>query len=256
MGISKCGSIHYLLKLQIILLLSVHGQKAWAQCRGCGESPSAKAESKELGRWTLKEWLETKERNRLMDMWLAMHSSVNSYEFFVAADGAMVKRQVDSGTPIEQNVQRYSLGAYASIVGLTGIYQRGDGDEQQYGALFNLRLLGNALQSTQLTLHYGSYVTEKMGGAGSFWRLPVMAASLAFYFTKNFGIEGHYWQFATTTQDNGDQVSGFRRELMVFIDYSFFRVRGIMYDETYELLNATPSIYTTSGVLAGCQIFF
>jgi hypothetical protein len=41
-------------------------------------------------RWSLQEWLETRDRMRLMDLWLAFHSP-SPYEFFVGGEWRSLK---------------------------------------------------------------------------------------------------------------------------------------------------------------------
>jgi hypothetical protein len=122
--------------------------------------------------------------------------------------------------------------------------------------VFNLRILGNALQSTHLTLHYGSWAVENLGGVASLIRFPIVGASLAIYFTKNFGFQGKYWNYLPNTSENGMATEGARQEYMVFIDYSFLRVQATAYDEKLNVTSAGLSSYHTQGILGGLQIFF
>src|SRR3954462_12820239 len=70
-----------------------------------------KQEEKAKTRWTLSDWLETRDKMRLMDLWLAVHSPT-PYEFFLGG-GYIVPSQTGAQSGFE-----VSAAAYATIFGL------------------------------------------------------------------------------------------------------------------------------------------
>lgn len=130
-------------------------------------SPFASAEDGKKpvpSRWSLDEWLKQKQRNRLMDQWLAMNQS-SPYEFYLSADGTSIA-QTDATTgstpQIVNNAVRARIGAYASIVGLEAAYENWpDLQASSADGSFHVRLLGTSVRSTYLDAHYSlKYRTE------------------------------------------------------------------------------------------------
>lgn len=72
-----------------------------------------KQETKTKNQWSLSEWLETRDKMRLMDLWLALHSP-SPYEFFLDTSYHF------SNQSTQQNFNSYRIlgGAYASMFGL------------------------------------------------------------------------------------------------------------------------------------------
>src|SRR4051812_10192033 len=83
-----------------------------------------KAEKKATSRWTLQEWLEQKDRNRMMDLWLGMYSP-SPYEFYVRGAYQTYRTTYDPMSIEEKSYQSFSggLGAYATIIGIEGGYE-------------------------------------------------------------------------------------------------------------------------------------
>jgi hypothetical protein len=160
-----------------------------------------KQEKKELKKWTLAEWLATKEKMRLMDMWLALHTP-SPYEFFIAGD--------------YRHPSQYGgyFAAYASIVGLE--YQREwvTGGPSTTG-LFHLRIFGYADQSTHITLQAG--LRDPAPGAPGHHALA--GGRVSVFLLRYFGIEGLY-------RYNFSPGNGQRWEAGAYIDFKFVRIYG------------------------------
>src|SRR5262245_4488691 len=90
-----------------------------------------KQEEKAKRRWSLADWLDTLDRMRMMDLWLALHSPT-PYEFFLS--GAYVMPN-NSSSPKGSDL---SFAAFASIFGLEG--RRESIPTVRYHALFDLRI--------------------------------------------------------------------------------------------------------------------
>src|SRR5436190_22356647 len=72
-----------------------------------------KQEEKAKTRWSLQDWLETRDKMRLMDLWLALHSP-SPYEFFVGGG----YRYAQAGDAPGYSGWNLCAAAYASIFGL------------------------------------------------------------------------------------------------------------------------------------------
>lgn len=206
-----------------------------------------KQEQKKNTRWTLAEWLETRDRMRLMDLWLAMNSPT-PYEFFVGGDYQLLENQ--SATSLSGF--RFYAAAYATIFGLE--VQREAIPDARWFGLFHFRFFGYHAQGTNITFHLGLRSTAD----GSDYRNAIAGLSMNFYFSKFFGIRGLWYNyFKSTPSASGATLSGSRLEAGAFLDFSFLRVYGNYLSEPETLeLSGTSTPQTRTGFILGTMIFF
>jgi len=191
-------------------------------------------------RWSLSDWLDTKEKFRLQDMWLAMHSP-SPYEFFLGYD--YISPQ--SGAAVTS--YKISLAAYASIVGLEGRYQPQPFTDAE--ALFKLRFFGYHVQATHISLTAG--IRNRTDSHGVY-NNSVIGADSALYFNKYFGGLGEYqYYMQSASRSDGTTVSGQRWDVGAFIDFSFFRVTASWFTE-----GSTDNPNLQAGYAIGGKIFF
>jgi hypothetical protein len=198
-----------------------------------------KQEIKQKNRWSLADWLETRDRMRLQDIWLAMHSP-SPYEFYLGGNYQY------SQTPALGNSNTWEafFAAYATIFGLEFRYE--SGIERRVFGIFNLRIFGFHDQSTNITLQGG--VRETQNTAFSF-RNAFAGASITLYLARYFGIDGLYRYYIPSTPGVSGQVSGYRYQGGAFIDFRLIRVYGnYFYDEETHM--------TSSGATIGTKIYF
>src|SRR4051812_2514013 len=72
-----------------------------------------KQEEKAKTRWSLADWLDTRDKMKLMDLWLAIHSP-SPYEFFLS--GSYI---IPSDSTVSKGSD-LSVAAFATIFGLEG----------------------------------------------------------------------------------------------------------------------------------------
>ncbi len=207
-----------------------------------------KQEQKAKTRWSLSEWLETRDRMRLMDLWLSMHSP-SPYEFFLGGDYSF--GSFSGGTVAGQsyNGLGLSLGGYAQAVGLELRREAPAFDTTRATALLGIRLFGYQIQGTHLALLVG--LKQDSVGSSYTARNAVLGGRLSLYLTKFFGIEGNYRHFfASAANLSGADFSGSRFEAGAFLDFAFLRFFGNWYSE------ALSQSSTQSGVLFGAKLFF
>ncbi|MDR3607923.1 MAG: hypothetical protein P4M08_11165 [Oligoflexia bacterium] len=210
-----------------------------------------KQEEKKKTNWYLTDWFETKEKMRVMDMWLALHSP-SPYEFYVGPEYQIAN---NSSTPgkFSSNVWKFSAAAYASIFGL-GLEKRFN-PQSEWTALFLLRIFGYTAQSTNLTLQAG----VRSEGDPVNGRNGVLGVSGTMLLVRPFlGIDGMYRHyFPSAGNSSGTSSEGYRWEVGPFIDFGFLRVFGKYFyeSETDTSLNVqTPA--SGSGALVGTKLFF
>ncbi len=219
-----------------------------------------RASDRVASRWTLQEWLETKDRNRMMDMWLAMNTKSSPYEAMVGA--SYKSTRVDIGTPGETSYTSADgyLTLHASIIGLSFEHENNVQDQfQDVNGMLNLRVFGNSIQSTYLTFHYGQRTrTFTDTSPGRAFKNQFGQVSLQLYVTKYFGIDGIYRQYLPAAEESLNQeMRGTLSEAGLFIDFKALRVFGSWYQDT-EIIKSAGVDTTTSrnGTKAGIKLYF
>ncbi len=185
-----------------------------------------KAEVKRQSRWSLDEWLATRDRMKWSDMWLALNYPT-PYEFFITGAYNMVPSARGGAADI-----RYGLGAYVKIFGLEYEHDNVLGPEDNFR--FHLRIFGVNVQNTNLTLHGG--IRSRSDVAQT--RQGYLGISATLYLQKYFGIYTLYRYYLTTSER--------RIELGPFLDFGPFRVFG---NYLYQQQNA-------NGWILGGQLYF
>lgn len=199
-----------------------------------------KQEAKEKNRWSLSDWLDTRDRMRVQDLWLAMHSP-SPYEFYLG--GNYQFNQVVGGPSF--NPWEVSFVAFATIFGLEARYE--SGLNPKIFGIFDLRIFGLHDQATNLTLQVG--LRNENDPTGSY-RNILAGASLTLYLARFFGISGLYRHFFPA-QAPGYAVSlaGDRFQGGAFLDFKFLRVFG-----DYFVDSETQA--TTNGWVLGIRLYF
>ena len=224
---------------------------------------SARASNREKSRWSLTDWLAMKERNRMMDMWLNVNAP-SPYEFMLGGSYISGKSEITQGTGLgpSENSISYSgeAAAYAQLVGLSGEYENNpDEDFASSAGLFNLRVLGDSIQNTSLTLSYGLRTKEISGTTSTRLSQQFAQAGLQLYLTKFFGFDGKYRHYLKSDNDQLGDVNGSLTEAGVFIDFKALRIFGTWYKEDIKtkIPAATEDTITErSGIKTGIKLFF
>jgi hypothetical protein len=252
-----------LLALTLLFLQS----PSWAQSSGGSGRSSTftdftkRAANREKGRWSLSEWLEMKERNKMMDMWLSMNSP-SPFEFAIGGSYNAIKNaSTTDDDKKEYNDISGEFSAYAQLVGLTAEYENNTKEEfSDLSGIFNLRVIGNSIQNTGFTLSYGLRTRDITDPANK-TRLGQQfgQAALQLYLTKYFGLDGKYRYFMPTNNEELGDVKEDLAEGGVFIDFNAFRVFGSYYRSIQKATDTTTQEETLTertGVRTGIKIFF
>ncbi len=175
-----------------------------------------KEEEKRKTRWSLSEWIEARDKMRLMDLWLALHSP-SPYEFFVSPEALFP--QTHPNTLSLNPALRLQAAAYASIVGLQ--VQHSFLESAETKTQLNFRLLGYHVQSTNITLHGGL----RFNGQPESTRNGYAGADITLYLGRYAGIQGLYqYHFSPIGNTAGVTATGTEWEAHGFIDFKALRV--------------------------------
>ncbi len=207
-----------------------------------------KQEKKAEGRWSLSQWLEQRDRMRLMDLWLALHSP-SPYEVYFGGEYQFGK--ADGSVGYNANATKLFAAAYARIFGLEAQVQT---RLSEWMALFHLRVFGYHDQATNITFEGG--VRSRKDPTS--YTNPLAGLSVTFYLFKNFGIGGRYRHFFGQMQnDAGIAETGNRFEFEAFVDFNFVRVYGQYFSELLDrTAGAGSSTRDRDGIALGTKIYF
>ncbi len=237
-----------------LLLLGVVLNGALVHADPNGSSPSGerryfvieKQEAKDRDRWSFSTYLEQRDRMRLMDLWLALHTPT-PYEFYLGANyqwGSYTGGSFYSGWNL-------SVAGYASIFGLELQRELSSLNPRNVG-LLHVRIFGRHAQDTNITLQGGA--KEETRSGTQLWN-ALAGVDFTAYINRFFGIEGLYRHYFTANSPVlGGDFSGNRYELMAFIDYKFLRFYGgYFYDS--EIHPGSPDFVRQGGTF-GAKFFF
>ncbi len=250
----------------LILLISSAG---WAQSTGSRTSTkrpwllSNKSEAETAHRFSLAEWLDTKNRNNSMDMWLGHNTNADIYEFKLGLNLLQddVKTQTGSGPSVSSGSFRSYEGefsAYAKNVGLTAGYH--NNTEENFNdttGMFNFRLFGKSMQTSHLTLHYG--LRTRLGNGPISYRLNQQfpAATLQIYLVENFGVYSHYRKYLKVNEAVFGDTEGSDLQYGVFIEYGRLRIFGNIFEENQNsVLNNVNTNINHKGSKIGIQLYW
>lgn len=224
------------------------GSRPWLLSRG--------AAAREAKRFNLYDWMEQKNRNQVMDMWLSLNSP-SPYEFMLGINMNQYTLD-DKVNPIEKKkAYEGELSAYATLVGLTGEYT--NNTEEHFNdttGMFNLRLFGHTLQGTHLTLHYGLRTRTESAGV---YRLnqQFAAGTLQLYLFKYFGVYGNYRHYFPVTETFYGETKTVTNTYGGFIDFASLRIMLSYFKEQQKSMkNTVESELNREGSKITLQLYF
>jgi hypothetical protein len=227
------------------------GSKPWLLSQG-----SAAREAK---RFTLQSWLENKDRRALMDMWLTINTP-SPYEFVIG--GSMFRYSLDTSSANTTNSQSFNktnleVSAYAKFVGVSAEYSNNyDEGFNDVTGIFNLRVFGNTVQGSHITLHYGLRTRR---AENKTYRLNQLfpALTLQIYLMKYFGIQGNYRAYQAYSENFYGDTTGDEIQAGAFIEYGILRIFGDWYQERQNSkLNSIETNLNRSGNKIGIKFYF
>lgn len=199
-----------------------------------------KQEDKSKNRWSLSDWLATRDQMRLHDLWLAMHSP-SPFEYYLSAN-----IQFNQTTPTTYfNAFEMAAAAYVAVFGIEGRVE--SGNELRYTGLFGLRIFGYHDQATHIMLQGG---LRSRTISGDSIRSPVFGGKISLYLAKPFGLQFQFLHFFPSSPlANGQTGFGDRMQGGAFLEFTFARLYGSYFSEA-------DSIAPTTGTVLGLQLYF
>ena len=156
------------MKNTLILLISFlcMTQEVLAQSRPALSSFLDNKRGQDIDRWTLSDWLFTKNQVGLMDQWLSSNKKdKNVFNFNLGAEVGKMKRSSENsaapGTITNENldVQRANLAMFVYLIGIEGSYAENKGDtsgkEKDLSYQIDVRVLGSSNASTNWNFYLG-----------------------------------------------------------------------------------------------------
>jgi hypothetical protein len=231
--------------------------KAWSNPSGAGSTDNfrKKAESKKGSRWTLQEWLAQKDKNRMMDLWLAMYKP-SPYEFYIQGSADQYDYKTNSSKTNAYRSYSGAMAFYALVMGLEGQYENNTAEGyQDLAGLVNLRIAGNAVQSTHLSLNYGSK-RRVLNSPNTTINQQFAGANLEIYVNKSIGLHGEYRGYFPTTDSNFGTITGQRTEAGLFFDIDYIRIYGNWYSDFFNTTTPATTTNERTGVQTGIRFFY
>lgn len=205
-------------------------------------------QQKKESRWTLADWFATKERMRLMDQWLAANTKEGPlFEIMLGGEYSAYKNKMYGD--VTSNEGQAAL--FISRVGLEADYRASDDKATLRRGMLHLRILGNYLQNTNLTLTYGLVKHDEDVGFVN----HMLGGSLNLYLLGFLGLEGSYKYYLSAKNDSGEQMRGNEIEAGGFLEVFFLRIYGKWVQESLYFKNV-PSRETERrpGFKAGLKL--
>jgi hypothetical protein len=234
---------------------------------GGGYSFSKRAEVREQKRWTLEDWLAQRDRNRMMDLWLAFNSP-SPYELMIGGAYSSYKTENDAlSDSRSHNSFSGEFAAYAQIFGVSAEYENNTAEKfNDLSGLFNLRVFGNSIQSSYLTLSYGLRTrtygpNSDLNSTADNIRVgqQFAQAALQLYIRKVFGIDGQYRYYLPMSDSTLGDLKSNEVEGGLFIDFKSFCIFGRWYQEKNQTTApgaTTETNINRTGIKSGIKIFF
>lgn len=257
---SRQGLAAFAIALITLVSAESFAQRTW---KNPSSSPggSARFASKtgaKQSRWTLQQWLEQKERNKMMDLWLGMYAP-SPYEFILSA--AQLDYRASTDIPAANYNQKSFMGSmffYALVLGI-GVEHENNWNEQYTNTQgsINVRIMGNSNESTHLNIFGG--LRNRIDATTNLQGQPFAGAELQIYIQSQWGLHGNYRSYFSKEVDaTTGNATGSKTEGGIFIEFSPVRIFGNWYQEDYKTATTggTEQTKTRTGWLYGLRLLF
>jgi len=214
-----------------------------------------KQEQKKQRGWSLADWMVTKNKMKAMDMWLALNSSANLFEFYVGGHQSNYDlNNINTSSKTSKKILGGELGAYVSILGVELEYDKSNEKYDLRSGMVALRIFGTAYQGTNLTIGFGNKTFDVENDHE--YNNQFVQGKLAINLLSFLGVQGIYKNYLAR-KSNGIELSGYKNIFGAYLDIYFLRIYGNLFAEKLNYSNSL--VYTTqkrSGYTLGAQIFF
>ena len=180
--------------------------------------------AREAKRFNLYDWLEQKNRNKVMDMWLSLNTA-SPYEFLISTHFNQYK--LTNKPQADSAYENYSvdLHAYSYFVGLTGEYENNTFEHFALTTgIFNLRVFGETLQGSQITFRYG--LRTKTDHNQLFRLNQTFAAALVqLNIFSGFGLHYEFRHYFPFTESYLGDTRTESTDVAAYIDFGDLRIQ-------------------------------
>lgn len=216
-----------------------------------------KQQEKISNRWTLSDWLLTKQKIALMDQWLALNSSSTTFEFYLeGSSSTLVSSRSDSTLSSQRDIDKFGAGLYIKFFGLTFDKEKISSVSDSLSYQANIMLIGSSLQSTNITFFYGLRQLEH--SEFSKFSQQYIGGSLTLYLAPFIGGTFDYRSFSDSKNDKSTyNMTGQKIEQSVFLDLFALRLKASHYIQKQSFKSSSSIIRTQDkGWLLGASLFF
>lgn len=241
---------YILIILFFVVSTQVQARNAWL------DSLNKKVEVKKKTRWTLADWMNTKNQVGLMDAWLAANTSASLFEFYFGGSqydfDNFIPASSATATSSDSTIN-YTVAGFVTIFGL----KLENEDEEgigKYSVEGLLRVLGSAEQGTRLNAFYGAELINDENQSEEY-SSHYYGGSLRIYLLGFFAIEGIYQKILETELPDTSKYEGEKVAYGALIDLGPFQFFAKQEETRQYFLN--NSLKTRrEGLRYGLNIYF
>jgi hypothetical protein len=242
----------------LLLILATFALSANAQREERYSVTIKKQQEKQSARWTLAAWMAQKERNRMMDLWLAKNSMSSPYEVLLEGRSLNYNVKIEPNDTTNENRYNALIGAYAGMAGVRGGYEKDSEDRSRWEGSLNFRLFGRQMQDTHINIQYGMQALDDALRAEKYQN-QFAGVSANLYFTKYFGLTGGYQHIFPAESNLQNTMQGNRGAAGVFIDFGSLRIFGEWRREDLRISDSAATYDHSEkreGFGGGLQLYF
>lgn len=210
-----------------------------------------KQQQKAQSRWSLGDWLATKQRIALMDQWLALNTEKNLFEMVLDHRKFTFEPTINS-TKIEKVSSLYKAKFFITILGFEWEQDHNSyiNSTQRYN--LSLRFFGTSQQSTHFNFLYGKKKIE--------------SDTLSNFEPNFFGFDGDIYLFSflgasgsfeklSEESVNGVKLTGESSSYGAFIEIFFLRFYAEKRIEKYFYKGSSNSTVEKDGTTIGVSLY-
>lgn len=236
-------------------------------------------EQRKQSRWTLSDWMKTKERISMMDMWLAHHGGKTMLPELALSGFYTFSKQklidANGNTSTIDNVNYYfanmdfyflplklaDFGIYLNAKAIANAWSGINDSVYNAGTLF--RIFGTNIQNSSIVIKFGYNYSEikidQFGMSKNFFAGFNVGADMQLYIIDFLGLRTgiNYLPKNNSKNDNRISLSNISYNVKLFLEYKVLKFEGGYYKECNTVyLDNGENKFQTSGWIVGGQINF
>jgi hypothetical protein len=218
-----------------------------------------KAVQRQENQWNIYDWLAQKKSIALMDKWLALHTSVNTFDLTLSGGLSRWRfksSEAEDGSINTLNSQIHSAEMFITMFDFYAEYEMMENNRQHYGGALGVRVFGASSQDSSLVLRWG-WRRYRDFNLDENWENQFAEATAQIYLFSFLGVDGSYRHYLPDTSAQHRRLEGSRGAVGGFIDFLFFRLYGRAFDEPIEIRDGATKIKEERyGAEGGLKLLF